>query len=71
MMEALISLVMYLVIEVGLIGFWLWMLVDCARHEVYDDARARWIILMVLTNCLGAALYFFTRRRERRRIEGR
>jgi len=36
------------------IGFWVWMLYDCVKHERYQ-----WVLLLVLLNIIGAGLYFF------------
>jgi hypothetical protein len=44
--------------------FWLWMLVDCARHEE-SEHRVRWILILLFTNIIGALVYFFSRKRRR------
>lgn len=35
-------------------GFWVWMLYDCIKRERYP-----WVLLLVMLNVVGAALYFF------------
>lgn len=35
------------------VGFWVWMLCDCVKHERYP-----WVFLLVMLNIIGAVLYF-------------
>lgn len=63
-----------LVIAIGILGtiFWIWMIVDCATNEPQgDNNKIVWILIIVLTHFVGAAIYFFARRPERRRTLGR
>lgn len=58
----------------GLAGtiFWIWMLVDCLMNEPSEgNDKIIWAIVIVLTNLLGALLYFFIRRPDRIRQYGR
>jgi len=49
------------------IGFWIWMLVDCVRHEpARDHGRLVWAIMIVFLKFGGAILYYFLRYRPRR-----
>jgi len=42
--------------------FWLWMLIDCIRHETNEgNERLIWVVAIIFTNLLGALLYFFMR----------
>jgi hypothetical protein len=49
----------------GLLIFWLWMLIDCLKRD--DDnfaiggknAKIIWILVMIFTHFIGALLYFF------------
>lgn len=46
--------------------FWIWMLIDCAMKEKGEgNTQVVWIIVIVFTNIIGAAIYFFIRRPER------
>lgn len=45
-----------------LFGFWLWMLIDCAKRE-FDD-KALWIILLIFLNFIAAILYYFIVKRK-------
>lgn len=56
---------------VGVLGtlFWIWMLVDCAKREPPGEDRVLWILIIALTHLVGAAIYFFARRRPRLRGE--
>ncbi len=49
------------------LAFWIWMIVDCTVHEPRGASnRPAWIVLIVLTHCVGAAIYFFARRPKRK-----
>jgi heme/copper-type cytochrome/quinol oxidase subunit 2 len=58
------ELVILLILLSGTV-FWVWMIADCATKEK-DPDRLVWIIIIVVTYIIGAALYFFIRRPERR-----
>ena len=46
--------------------FWAWMLVDCATKEpANSNDKIVWILIILLTHCLGALLYFFIRKPRR------
>jgi hypothetical protein len=38
-------------------AFWIWMFIDCIKRDFKD--KTLWIILLLLTNSLGAIIYFF------------
>ena len=53
-------------IGLGLFAFWIWMLVDCAQNEPSKgNDKVAWILIIVLTGFVGAALYFLVRRPNR------
>lgn len=55
-----------LVLVVSLIAFWVWMLVDCLTREPGEgNDRVVWLLAIVLTKLIGAALYYFLRYRRR------
>lgn len=63
-----------LVAEVALLAaaFWVWMLVECAVKEAdYGNNKLTWVVIIVFTNIVGAALYFFVRRPQRLAEVGR
>lgn len=63
--EALLFLPLLLVGVLGTV-FWIWMLVDCALHEPAEgNDKLVWVIIILFTHVLGAALYFFIRRPRR------
>ena len=46
--------------------FWAWMLVECATKEPANgNDKIVWILIILLTHCLGALLYFFIRKPRR------
>ncbi|UCC11383.1 MAG: PLDc_N domain-containing protein [candidate division WOR-3 bacterium] len=61
-------------IAVGLLGtaFWIWMIIDCANNEPNEgNDKIVWILVIVLTGFIGAAIYYFARRPNRMRIVGK
>ena len=60
--ELLILLVL-LVLGLGTV-FWIWMIVECATKES-DSERLVWIIIIVFTHVIGAAIYFVVQRPKR------
>ena len=45
---------------------WIWMLIDCATKESKEgNTKLIWIIIIVFTSYIGAAIYYFVRRRKR------
>ena len=56
-------------VGLGVLGtiFWVWMLVDCATKEPdKGNSKVVWTIIIVFTHLVGAAIYFFVRRPQRR-----
>ncbi|MFT4343532.1 MAG: PspC domain-containing protein [Candidatus Woesearchaeota archaeon] len=37
---------------------WLWALIDCIKSDAPTEEKLLWVIIIVLTNILGAILYF-------------
>jgi hypothetical protein len=46
-------------------AFWLWMVVDCARHETGSTMIA-WLLAVLFAGIIAAPLYFLLRRLPRR-----
>jgi len=52
--------------------FWVWMIVDAATKEPEGDPdKLMWVLIVVLGQGIGAAIYYFVRRPERIRKYGR
>lgn len=61
-----------LVVALVFLGFWLWMLIDCAMKEPNEgNTKLVWIGIILIAQFIGAFLYFFIRRPERRAALGR
>jgi hypothetical protein len=58
--------ILIIVATLGLLGFWIWMLIDCATREENQTQKILWIILMVVVGVIGAPLYFFIRKLPRK-----
>ncbi|MBZ5624913.1 MAG: PLDc N-terminal domain-containing protein [Acidobacteriia bacterium] len=53
-------------------AFWIWMLVECATKEPdTGNSKVVWVIIIVFTNLIGAAIYYFVRRPQRWKELGR
>ncbi|WP_442941810.1 PLDc N-terminal domain-containing protein [Nostoc sp.] len=58
-------IILFTFLIVGLL-FWLWVLIDCITKEPKDgNNRLVWILVILLTNSIGAIIYFFVRRPQR------
>jgi len=59
------------VLVLGMVGFlttlfWLWMLIECATKEPSEGSdKIVWVLIILFTHLLGAAIYFFVRRPQR------
>ena len=42
--------------------FWLWMLVDALSSNLPSTEKLIWVLVILFTHILGAALYFFIAR---------
>ena len=48
------------IIFVLLAVFWLWMLIECLQNNFKKDMdKLIWVIILLVTNVIGAILYFF------------
>jgi hypothetical protein len=48
-------------------AFWVWMIIDCAVKEPAGPDKIVWILIILLGNAIGAAIYFVVRRNGRGR----
>jgi len=57
-----------LLLPIGLLAlaFWVWMIVDCARHETGGTMLA-WLLVILFAAIIAAPLYFFLRKLPRQR----
>jgi prolipoprotein diacylglyceryltransferase len=40
--------------------FWVWMIIDCAQRKFKNkNDKTVWILIIIFTNVLGAAIYYF------------
>ncbi|HLP76112.1 MAG TPA: PLDc N-terminal domain-containing protein [Candidatus Paceibacterota bacterium] len=70
-MLRLIFMLPFLLIGFAMFAFWIWMLIDCATKESSEgNNKIVWVIIIALTNWVGAAIYFFVRRPQRIRELG-
>lgn len=61
-----------LLLGVGSLVLWIWVLVDCINNEPSEgNDKIVWILIIVLLHALGAILYLLIRRPERIRRFGK
>jgi hypothetical protein len=46
-------------VALALLGFWIWMLVDCANRIRKDVRYIGWLVFIFFTYAIGALAYFF------------
>ncbi|HBR92698.1 MAG TPA: hypothetical protein DEA90_00860 [Opitutae bacterium] len=64
----IILMLTFMVFGLCALAFWLWMLVDCLKNEdSKGNDKILWTLVIILTNWIGALIYFFVRRPERKR----
>lgn len=68
-MELLLFPVVFLLavfLSVLAFALWIWAIVDCAMNEPAEgNTKVVWILIIVLTNWIGALLYLIVRRPRR------
>jgi hypothetical protein len=47
------------------LAFWIWIIIDCAKHEREGSTKIAWMLVILLAGVVGAPLYFFVRRLPR------
>jgi hypothetical protein len=61
-----------IVLSLAATAFWIWMIVDCATNEPSEgNDKLIWLLVIVLVHLLGAILYYFIRRPQRKALTGR
>ncbi len=67
LLELLFALPLLAIALLGTV-FWVWMLVDCAMHEPTEGSdKIVWVLIILFTHFIGAAIYFLVRRPRRPR----
>ncbi len=53
-------------VAIGATVFWVWMVIDCATKEPSEgNDKIVWLLIILLTNIIGALIYYFVRRPQR------
>ncbi len=66
---AFILLALFGILTLASFVFWIWMLVDCIKHETDEgEARLWWAVGIGIFHFMGAAVYFFLRKIPRKRL---
>ncbi len=57
-----------LLLVVLLGAFWLWMIIDCLKRDFKKDMdKLVWVIVLLFANLVGAILYYFLVKAQKRR----
>ncbi|MEE8165828.1 MAG: PLD nuclease N-terminal domain-containing protein [Myxococcota bacterium] len=68
-LSVLLLAIPVLAIAVCAVAFWIWMLVDCIKHESSEgNDKIVWVIVILATKLIGAIVYYFARRPKRMRL---
>jgi len=68
----IIILLPMLAVALGAFVFWLWALIDCIKNEPSEgNEKIIWILVIALTNWIGALIYLVVRRPQRKAEVGR
>jgi len=59
MMDYMVGLgVIVIPLLIGVVVFWLWMLVDLLQRRKFED-KLVWLLVLIFLSILGAILYYF------------
>lgn len=59
-------------LSLAVTAFWIWMIADCATNEENaGTSKTIWLIVIVLTQIIGALIYYIVRRPQRMQELGR
>lgn len=53
------------VLILGGLAFWVWMILDCITREVDPTNKIAWLLVILIVGIIGAPLYFFVRKLPR------
>lgn len=59
-----------IVLSIAAFAFWIWMLVDCLTQEPSGSDKIAWVLVILLTNLVGALIYYFVERTQRVKMLG-
>lgn len=54
-----------IMLVLGGLAFWVWMIVDCITYETETGNKIAWLLVILLVGLIGAPLYFFVRKLSR------
>lgn len=61
-----------IVLNLLLLVFWVWMIIDCASNEPAEGSdKIVWILVVLLAGPIGALIYLLARRPKRLEMYGR
>jgi hypothetical protein len=64
---AILFTLLTIAVSIAAIAFWVWMVIDCATKEPSEgNDKIAWLLIILLTNIVGALIYYFVRRPQRR-----
>lgn len=55
----------FVLLGIGCIIFWFWMLIDCIKRDfIKPDDKVIWVLLIIFIQIIGAIIYYFMVRRK-------
>ena len=71
-MTALLLVLVIALLAIAGTVFWIWTIVDCATNEpAQGNDKIVWIIVILITNVIGALIYHLARRPKRIQMYGK
>lgn len=68
---AILFVLIIVAIAIGATIFWIWTILDCVTKEPSEgNEKIVWLLLIILTHFVGAAIYYLVRRPQRIRMLG-
>ena len=60
-----VCMLVFAVLGIAILAFWVWALIDAIKNpRLTDNERLIWIIVILLTNSLGAVIYLIVGRKK-------
>ena len=58
------TLALILILVLGI--FWVWMLVDCLKRSFKGNDKLVWVLVLLFSHIIGAAIYYFVIKAQKR-----
>lgn len=64
----IVFFLLYFLFIFAIMAFWIWMVIDCAKRNFKkSDDKTTWLLVVLLANFIGAAIYYLAIKRKNKR----